>query len=75
MMETEKDEDNEDLSIISSLNFIKLKTINSKLLSSIFKEQKHSKFKFQTSLKRIHQYSNINNIKSYQGLYAAMRRY
>lgn len=75
MMETEKDEDDEDLSISPSLNFIKLKTINSKLLSSIFKEQEHSKFKFQTTLKRINQYSNINNIKSYQGLYAAMRRY
>jgi len=74
-METEEDQDDENLSIISFVNFIKLKTINSKLLPSIFKEQKHSKFRFTSSLKRIHQYSHLNDITSYQGLNAAMKGY
>jgi hypothetical protein len=74
-METEENEDDEDSSIISSVNFIKLKTINSKLLTSIFKDSKPSKFRFTTFLKRIHQYSNLNYIASYPGLYVVMGGY
>jgi hypothetical protein len=71
-MENDENEDDEESSFIPFINLLKLKIIFFEVLPSVFKEKKHSKFRFAL-LFWIDQYSNHDNMTICK-LYASISR-